>query len=553
MSLFASMTASVSGLRTQGEAISVIADNLSNSNTVGYKNARSLFRQMVTSSGVNGSVYNAGGVGSSILRNNNSQGALVATQNSTDLALSGTGFFRVADTGVNSSNTNFFYTRAGSFSENKEGYLVNPGGLYLQGWQTDAVGNIASLQNIRSIELQSVGTSAKATTEMALGANLTSSEIAHTFDTTQGLTATGFNIAAIVATPTTADYTTDLRMYDAQGGARDVTVAYVKRAPNVWDWAVYTDGANIEGGTAGTNTLVDNGTLRFNTNGTLKYARRASATNTNVTFNWSNGVPPATIAMNFGSYTGGSIATPVTNLAFSNHVLDIAVEGTLTGTDFDLTFTGANTLQLRDSANAVLSTVTIPTSSSAQTVVFTTGSTNIRMTVSGPFNEAPGGYPVTIGSFDIANTAGVSSTATGNDGLLQFASAYNTNFINQDGFASGNLSAVAVDKEGFITGTFTNGQTKKLWRVAVTAFQNADGLEPLSNTLFRATDSSGGALLQLPNIAGAAGIVSSSLEQSTVDVANEFSQMIVVQRSYQASSTVISTVDQMLNELMQLR
>ena len=269
MSLFGAMTASVSGLGAQGQAISVISDNLANTNTIGYKSSRSLFSQLVTSAG-NNVAYNAGGVDTNVRRTQNTQGSFITSSSKTDLAISGNGFFRVADNKVNSTNTSFYFTRAGSFSEDKEGYLVNPDGFYLQGWKTDSLGNILNIQDPRAIELQSVGVSAQATTELSIDANLTStSDINDNYDTSAALTT---SLNAMVATPTQFDYVTDLRVYDAQGGARDMSIGFSKRGANFWDFTIYTDGANIQGGTSGTATLIGNGTLRYTPTGALKYA-----------------------------------------------------------------------------------------------------------------------------------------------------------------------------------------------------------------------------------------------------------------------------------------
>src|SRR4051812_25886378 len=132
MGLFGALTSGVSGLNAQGQSMSVISDNLANTNTVGYKASRSLFSQLVTSSGVSGTAYNSGGVATNVQREQSTQGSFIASTSKTDLAISGNGFFKVADTKTNGSSTAFYYTRAGSFAEDKEGFLTNPDGLYLQ-------------------------------------------------------------------------------------------------------------------------------------------------------------------------------------------------------------------------------------------------------------------------------------------------------------------------------------------------------------------------------------------------------------------------------------
>lgn len=645
MGLFGAMTASVSGLGAQGQAISVISDNLANTNTIGYKASRSLFSQLVTSAGVSGTAYNSGGVGTSVGTDQASQGSFITSTSKTDLAISGNGFFRVADSKTNGSSTGFFYTRAGSFSEDKEGFLVNPAGYYLQGWKTDSDGTILNIQDPQAIGLQSVGVSAQATTEFSVDANLNSTETINSIYTGAANIQAALN--AVVSDPTKADYVTDIRVYDAQGGARDMTIAFTKRAANTWDWQIVTDGKNIQGGTDGVDQRVGQGTLEFNTNGgSIKYV-----TGQNVTIPWANGVDASNITMNFGDYTGGKVvtgtsgaltptitSTPIvasttvanttatsTNGTTANGTYNIrrasatsielmaadgvtvlgaaAVTGTgastaytfagtgvsiTTGagfdiaaftdgqsmgsitlaTDFDggtfavttenpllpagtytITNTGANQFTLTTPLGS--QTVTIPNTGTREIYFANSG---VRVTVSESFNADPGAgtYPAAVGTFTVAS-AGALSKGVGTDGVTQLSSSYNTSAVNQNGFGAGTLSAIAVDADGFVNGTFTNGETKKLYKVALAVFQNSRGLEMISGSLLRTTEASGQALLKEPGVGGTGSLVGGSLEGSTTDIAGEFSNMIVAQRAFQASSKVITTVDQMLNELLQLR
>ena len=569
MGLFGAMTASVSGLNSQGEAISVISDNLSNTNTIGYKSSRSLFSQLVTTSGSSGGTYNAGGASSVVQRGQDTQGSVISTTSATDLTLSGDGFFSVTDSATITTDTSFFYTRAGAFVEDKQGFLVNPDGYYLQGWQTDSDGNIIDVQNPESIELQSVGVSAQATSEARIGLNLTS-----TATTNANYVYTSFANAmdAFVASPTDADYVTDVRVYDAQGGARDASVAFTKRGPNMWDWIMYTDGTNIQGATAGVNQKIGNGTLEFNTDGSLKYvtattgATQPRTGDSALTIDWAGGVDDGSIDMYFGDYTGGNIVTATTNLDLTDNIHHIAIEDQShvansvasvnadAGT-YSLAYnTGTTTLTLTDPTGDTATVTGFSAADQELIFSFTTASGDnntydVRMTVDAGFNPAVTGA---VGDFTVADQA-VKSEGLGTDGAIQFAANFNTSFVNQNGFGSGTLSNIQVDEEGFISGTFTNGETKKLWKVAVGVFQNPAGLETVSGSLLRVTEDSGQVLLKEAGVGSTASIVAGALEGSTVDIANEFSQMIVAQRSYQANSTVISTVDQMLNELLQLR
>ncbi len=549
MGLFGAMTASVSGLGAQGQAISVISDNLANTNTIGYKSSRALFSQLVTSNG-GGVAYNSGGVDTNVLRDQAAQGSFNSTSSKTDLAISGNGFFRVADNKTNSTSTSYFYTRAGSFAEDKEGFLVNPDGFYLQGWKTDSAGNILNIQDPQAVELQSVGVSAQATNALSIDANLTSTRALNgNFNTSAALNT---SLDAMVATPTQFDYITDLRVYDAQGGARDLTIGFSKKAANNWSWAIYTDGANVQGGTAGTNLRIGQGDLRFTTTGALKFA---SGTTLNTT--WSGGVNTSNITLNFGDYVGGPIAAASGTVpaSFTNHFLDVSVENNSFPTgQYTLVKTTTPTYELRagdgTGGAAVETGIAQISASGTREIYFPTS--GVRFTVSTNFDETTPGVATAMGTFTV-NTQTQLDEGLGNDGVTQLAASFNTSSVNQDGFGAGQLSGIAVDENGFVNGTFTNGETKKLYKVALAVFQNPRGLDTVSGSLLSTTEASGQALLKQAGLGGTGRIVGGSLEGSTTDIAGEFSNMIVAQRAFQASSKVITTVDQMLNELLQLR
>ena len=551
MGLFGAMTASVSGLGAQGQAISVISDNLANTNTIGYKSSRSLFSQLVTTSG-QGVAYNAGGVNTVVIRGQSTQGSFITSSSKTDLAISGNGFFRVADNKTNTTNSSFFYTRAGSFAEDREGYLVNPDGFYLQGWKTTADGTILNIQEPEAVELQSVGVSAQETSELTIDANLTSTESINTLYN-GGATLLG-DLDDVLTTPTLADYITDLRVFDAQGGARDMTLAFTKRAANFWDWQIYTDGVNVQGGVSGTNTRIGSGTLEFTPTGSLKYA---TGTTMNVT--WAAGVDSSSVTLNFGDYTGGRVTTAQTGgLTYANGVLGISNESnSLAAGTYTVRATADGTFSLGTGTGVGFTALSV---GDTGIVIGATGNreiyfptSGVRVTVGNNFVENPGSYTNNdIGSFTISNLAELED-GLGTDGVTQLAASYNTSSLNQNGFGAGTLAGIQVDENGFVNGTFTNGETKRLYKIALAVFQNPRGLEVISGSLLRTTDSSGQALLKQAGIGGTGRLVGGSLEGSTTDIAGEFSNMIVAQRAFQASSKVITTVDQMLNELLQLR
>jgi flagellar hook protein FlgE len=138
------------------------------------------------------------------------------------------------------------------------------------------------------------------------------------------------------------------------------------------------------------------------------------------------------------------------------------------------------------------------------------------------------------------------------DGLSQFASDYNIAFVNQNGSEVGQLNGVSVDDEGFVVGTFTNGATQKLYRLPLATFANPLALDPRTGNVYAQTSASGEFNLRDAGQGGAGTIVPSALESANVDLADEFTKMIVTQRAYSANARVITTADQMLDELVHI-
>ena len=138
----------------------------------------------------------------------------------------------------------------------------------------------------------------------------------------------------------------------------------------------------------------------------------------------------------------------------------------------------------------------------------------------------------------------------GKNGLTQFASSSGTaqvNEIQQNGFAAGQLQSVAVDSQGRIVGTFSNGQTIPLAEIPLATFNGVDALQALNGGAYAASPDSG------PPIYGATGtIVGSSLEASNVDISTQFSHLIVAQQAYSANAKVMTTANQMIQSLLQV-
>jgi flagellar hook protein FlgE len=135
----------------------------------------------------------------------------------------------------------------------------------------------------------------------------------------------------------------------------------------------------------------------------------------------------------------------------------------------------------------------------------------------------------------------------------QFSSASTTVFQSADGYGAGDLQSVSVDTDGVITGQYSNGQVIPLYRVALAKFQNNDGLFKVGGNLWRETRLSGDPITGTPGSNGTGNISANSLEQSNVDIANEFVKMITTQRGFQANSKIITVTDQMLSDLINIK
>ncbi|MGF1477402.1 MAG: flagellar hook-basal body complex protein, partial [Geminicoccaceae bacterium] len=136
--------------------------------------------------------------------------------------------------------------------------------------------------------------------------------------------------------------------------------------------------------------------------------------------------------------------------------------------------------------------------------------------------------------------------------IIQVATAFDVAFFEQDGTEVGEVSNVLVDDEGFVEVAFTNGQRRRLYRVPIATFSNPLALEPRSGNNYAATDAAGDPNLNIPGVADSGRITPSALELANVDLADEFSKMIVTQRAYSANARVVTTADEMLDELIRI-
>lgn len=135
----------------------------------------------------------------------------------------------------------------------------------------------------------------------------------------------------------------------------------------------------------------------------------------------------------------------------------------------------------------------------------------------------------------------------------QYAVSSSTNFQSSNGYGVGDLQSIAVEKDGIINGQYSNGQSSSLFRMALAKFHSTQGLGKIGGNLYEETAQSGSAIINRPGTNGLGNILANSLEQSNVDIANEFVKMITTQRGYQANSRIITVTDQMLADVIAMK
>jgi len=565
MSLFGSLTSGVSGLVAQSSAMGAIADNITNVNTVGYKKTGVEFQPLVTKQ-TSPTAYSPGGVQSRPRASTDVQGLLQATTSQTDLAIAGDGFFVVNEEREPTTGHEYLFTRAGSFFMDDEGFLRNTAGFYLQGWPTDPSGNIilpdgsnSGITNTRimspgfleTINLSGISGTPAVTSEIEVGANLPANS------------AVGDS------------YNVDIQFFDTLGNANGTGLVFTKSDANEWDVSVDppADSSVI-------NLYDDAGDI-YQSVGQLEFS----------------GIPDA----------GQSLTVDVGGTAYTYTF----VTGATAAGDDQIQVDGNRTLaqvvsELRDEINADITGGPASTKLGNGTVLLIRGDTTNPVITVDPSGLTAGGVPVTSqtnpfsmqpltatgpaltfsgdgvpaivgihkmsvhgftsgaadlddadldgdGNLDVEQVSLGFGTIGEADGMTQFGGEFTPNFVRQNGANFGTFSGVTISPGGEMVALFDNGEQRTIYQLPVATFVNPNGLGGKSGNVWNATQASGDPTLRRADSGLAGQIAQSSLEASTVDIGEEFTDMIVVQRAYSAATRIISTADEMLEELVRIK
>ncbi|CAN5407547.1 flagellar hook protein FlgE [soil metagenome] len=556
MSINSAMQAGVSGLLANSSALAAISDNIANVNTVGYKRSGANFSSMVTSSKTG--LYSAGGVSSKTHQFISQQGLSQATSSNLDLSISGSGFFVGTEKpeGLSPTDSRSF-TRAGSFQLDNLGYLRNDAGLYLQGWLADPVTGMittdpSDLSRLSSINVGTVGGTAEKTTRAGINANLRSE---------QAVSAAANAKAAKTAVPETPSGTADYSVtYSPTGVGNQYAVAVSRNGVAISSGvASYdpTSGALIGYVPTGSSTAVTSLTTSGQT-----VALSDLGLTTKVDAVANGAYDPATNSMSDyaldptkGVKPDFEIQVPVSDSKGGQRTVTLSlIKGP--GPNEWYAELRAKPGDLDNNANGLISSgkVTFTTDGklASTTGLFATSNpTSISIGASDPLATGTGprwadglGIDNQDIQIDLANAAG---------GLTQYNSQSVVQSVNTNGTAFGNLTNIEVDAQGYVSAIFDNGVTRRIAQVAIATFANPDGLKAINGNAYKVTNESGGYSLKTPGEGGAGVIAPSTLEASTVDLSTEFTGLITTQRAYSACSKIITTADEMLQELLSIK
>ncbi|MDY0870554.1 flagellar hook-basal body complex protein [Dongia rigui] len=438
MSILGAMFTAVSGVNAQSKSLGHISDNIANSQTTGYKKVDTRFETLITVSNAN--LHQPGGVVASPSYANSLQGNVNQTQTLTNMAISGQGFFVVSRPESQTANQTLFndlpyYTRAGDFEVNRDGYLVNNGGYYLNGWAVDEQTGVADTSTLAPIRITQTIDEPTPTSELEFVGNLPASSKVN---------------------PTPALAPTNIKVYDALGNPHTVSLVWAKRADNLWKLDIVAADSTLDpvsGTLVGVN---DQAMAVANTTAnvpavsqvdTITLPSDGLAFGQSLTF--TIGSNSVTVTAPVGGYTQSTVGSALIAAINGNPGLSAQVTaGNLTATTFDVSADVGGTpfsLTLGGSGSGQTDTVTIPNTGLAA------GDT-ISVTINGTL---------------ITYTAvGVETAQTARDGLIALINANVT--VNAQVTASPGATNTLLINADAAQGTFTNAVSDTLTVGALT-------------------------------------------------------------------------------------
>lgn len=495
----------LSGLNASSKALDSVGNNIANSNTVGFKSANTQFADVFAATLGGGSQV---GIGTSVatISQQFGQGNITVTSNPLDLAINGSGFFRLNNSGTNT------WTRNGQFNVDKDGFIVNPAGYRLTGYLANASNVIVPSTpadifiNTSDLQPQATGNTG-ASGGVRMGLNLDSRSID-----------LGSTPAFSFSDPTTYTSSTSVTVYDTLGNPHLMSLFFRKG------------------------------------DGTPSIAQAATAIGTAAQTAAAASATPAVVAAAAAIGTAASSAAGLAGATSASISAAVAAAVTAAGgTPGDVTAITTATVAAVPPPSPANSWQLYTSLDGGSTIgTDATGPDILTFTTTGALATPAGG--ILNQSYVIATGATTPLDFNLNlNGSTQYGNIFGVNSISQDGYTSGRLAGLSVASDGVIQGRYSNGQTRDLAQVVLGNFTNPNGLTSLGNNQWAETADSGQPLIGVPGSGSLGVLQSAAVEESNVDLTAELVQMITQQRVYQANAQTIKTQDQILQTLVNLR
>lgn len=496
----------LSGINAASTGLSVISNNLANSQSVGFKSSRAEFADMF--SGAQNSAGN--GVRVESITQDFTQGTISGTGRELDMALDGEGFFILADQTGKYDN---IYTRNGSFKLNAEGLLTDQGGNEVQGYALNPVLSTDRTPvfgtTLGSIDLDALNKTPKSTSEMAFDLNVDGQEAYNVssgnISIATATVGTAANLGALMdpSDPATdyggfPDFSTNKIIHDSLGGEHRMTTDFYKRG-------VVLGGDSTTPLSASASDFDGDGT-------TDKYT------------SWI----VQTTVQDYDEASGTWLPSGVDSLS--------------------LTQNSANLVELRFDDKGLLQQVRKPNDSNPALVTGAAVDADlawVNTTTTAPAMEWLVNNPIT-GAVDP-----ISMTADYNQ-MTEYSGSYDIRGVTQNGYAIGDLVGLATGDNGTIEARYSNGRSVAVAQLVLANFTDKNAMQKLGGQAYAQSYDSGPAQLGTPETNGMGSIVEGSLEYSNVDTTAELVNMIQIQRTYQASAQVISTSQTLTQTILNL-
>lgn len=525
-----SFETALTGLNAASSDLNVTGNNIANSQTTGFKLSRAEFADIFAASST-GVARNAIGQGVRLgaVAQQFTQGQFAFTGNNLDLAINGTGFFRMNDGGQ------IVYSRAGAFELDRDGFVVDNSGRRLTGFGTDSAGNISGA--IGDLRINTGDVSPQATEGLEITANLHAGSPPAIAMPPKVAMSGGLD-------PALGTQTFSSTVADAKGVRKELEYTFTDIG-GAWEVSATLDGVPANA----------THTLNFDGAGNL--------------------VPPSTPPkFEFGSSSGSDIVADFSDLQLDGSIGSASMEQAMAfdpsadNPDPDSYSFSTSTTVYDSLGRSHLATIYFvkeidplsPPGDSAWTV-YTRVDGQVPSSGDGQrvtFNDAgelTSGPPASLEFAAEGKLAGAEPLSIEPDlaQLSQYGTPFSVTQLAQDGFPAGQFSGLSVEPNGMVFARYSNGQAETLGQIALAQFPSPQNLQQIGNTSWVETHASGAPVTDAPGSSSLGQLEAGSLEQSNVNVSEQLVKMITAQRAYQANAKMISTQDQITQEILNIR